>query len=51
MIGSWAKSMALMCGLFRTQLFNPVDLKNVHQIQDAYQVRPTGWIPRKAGTS
>ena len=30
----------IMYALFRTQLFNPVDLKNVHQIQDAYQVRP-----------
>ena len=30
----------ILYALFRTQLFNPVDLKNVHQIQDAYQVRP-----------
>ena len=30
----------IMYAFFRTQLFNPVDLKNVHQIQDAYQVRP-----------
>jgi hypothetical protein len=30
----------IMFALFRTQLFNPGDLQNVHQIQDAYQVRP-----------
>ena len=30
----------IMYALFRTQLFRPDDLKNVHQIQDAYQVRP-----------
>jgi len=30
----------ILYALFRTQLFNPVDLKNVHQIQDTYQVRP-----------
>ena len=30
----------IMYALFRTQLFNPADLKNVHKIQDAYQVRP-----------
>jgi hypothetical protein len=30
----------ILYALFRTQLFNPVDLTNVHQIQDAYQVRP-----------
>jgi hypothetical protein len=30
----------ILYALFRTQLFNPADLKNVHQIQDAYQVRP-----------
>jgi hypothetical protein len=29
-----------MFALFRTQLFNPGDLRNVHQIQGAYQVRP-----------
>ncbi len=29
----------IMFALFRTQLFNPGDLQNVHQIQDAYQVR------------
>jgi hypothetical protein len=30
----------ILYALFRTQLFNPVDLKTVHQIQDAYQVQP-----------
>lgn len=30
----------IMYAFFRTQLFKPDDLKNVHQIQDAYQVRP-----------
>jgi hypothetical protein len=30
----------IMFALFRTQLFNPGDLQNVHQIQDACQVRP-----------
>ena len=30
----------ILYALFRTQLFNPDDLKNVHQIQDAYRVRP-----------
>jgi len=30
----------IMFALFRTQLFNPGDLRNVHQIQDAYQVQP-----------
>jgi hypothetical protein len=29
-----------MFALFRTQLFNPGDLQNVHQIQDANRVRP-----------
>ena len=30
----------ILYALFRTQLFNLADLKNVHSIQDAYQVRP-----------
>ena len=30
----------IMYAFFRTQLFNPGDIKNVHQIQDAYRVRP-----------
>ena len=30
----------IMYAFFRTQLFKPDDLKNVHQIQDAYRVRP-----------
>jgi hypothetical protein len=30
----------ILYALFRTQLFNPGDLQNVHQIQDAYRVRP-----------
>jgi hypothetical protein len=30
----------ILYALFRTQLFNPDDLKNVHKIQDAYRVRP-----------
>jgi hypothetical protein len=30
----------IMYAFFRTQLFNPDDLKNVHKIQDAYRVRP-----------
>jgi len=30
----------IMYAFFRTQLFMPDDLKNVHQIQDAYRVRP-----------
>jgi hypothetical protein len=41
--GVWAVipcETQIMFALFRTQLFNPGDLQNVHQIQDAYQVRP-----------
>jgi hypothetical protein len=30
----------IMYAFFRTQLFNPGDLQNVHQIQDAYRVQP-----------
>jgi hypothetical protein len=30
----------IMYAFFRTQLFNPDDIKNVHKIQDAFRVRP-----------
>lgn len=30
----------IMYAFFRTQLFNPDDLRNVHKIQDAYRVQP-----------
>jgi hypothetical protein len=41
----------ILYALFRTQLFNPGDLRKVHQIQDAYQVRPLNLYLGNAATN